>query len=148
MAPTASVGITRLLATVAAFVALTAAPAAAKDFCIDRDDTAPNPDFVFRNFKLPKAGKCKPLLGFVNTFGRSAITGTACGSSDGTHVSFVLTVGFMPGPLEASVPSTGSVLPVNVLLAKADLTGLAFSYGSATSGGDAVGAECKNLPIP
>jgi hypothetical protein len=149
MAPTSLLRSTRLLATVAGILALTATAALAKDFCIDRDDTAPSPDFVLRNFALPKKGKCKPILGFANTLTRSAIAGTACGSSDGAHVSFTFTVGFMPGPLEASIPSTGSMLPVNVLLARADLTGLAFSYaGSSPDGSDAVGSECKDLTIP
>jgi len=149
MAPTSSVsGI--LFATIAAVFLLAAAPAGAKDFCIDRASTAAvNPDFILRKFKLPKAGKCKPIVGVVNIPGASVVTGAACGSPDGASVSFALSVGFMPGPLGASIPSTGSTLPVNVLLATDDLTGLAFSYdGDTPSGGTAIGAKCKNLLLP
>ncbi len=149
MVPTSSFFATRLLCAITAALVFVAAPAAAKDFCIDRADTAANPDFILENFKIPKAGKCKPLLGLATPIVRSVISGAACGSSDGTHVSFALTIGFMPGPLEASIPSTGNTVPFNVLLRTADLTGLAFSrVGSTADGGAASGAECKNETIP
>ncbi len=133
-----------------AALALSAAPALAKDFCIDRASTASlNPDFILRNFKIPKAGKCKPVLGVVNFPIATAISGAACGAPDGASVSFALNVGFMPGPLGAVVPSTGSVQAVNVALATDTLTGLAFSYeGGSPSGGAATGAECKGLLLP
>ncbi len=131
-------------------VLVIATPVLAKDFCIDRASTASlNPDFILRNFKVPKAGKCRPVLGVLNFPTASAISGTACGAPDGASVSFALTVGFMPGPLGAMIPSVGSSLPVNVALATDTLTGLAFSYeGGSASGGAATGAECKGLLLP
>ena len=146
---TASVRPFPLVAVIAAALVLAAVPAAAKDFCIDRAGGA-NPDFVIRNFKVPKAGKCKAVLGVVNPIlPEGLLSGVACGSSDGTHVSFALNVGTMPGPLGASVVSTGAAFGLNVLLATDTLEGLAFIYsGGAPSGGVATGTECKLPEVP
>jgi hypothetical protein len=146
MPATASATMLRLLAVLVACLALTAAPATAKDFCIDIDGTLPNPDFIFENFKVPKKGKCKPLIGVGDpVFTVSVVTGAACASSDESQVSFAFTQGVMPGPLGAMVPSLGNAASWNVLLARDDLTGLGFSrVGTTTTGGDAVGSECTN----
>jgi hypothetical protein len=146
MASTASTTPLRLLAVLVASFVLTAAPAAAKDFCIDIAETPPNPDFILENFKLPKKGKCKPLIGVGNpVFSVSVVTGAACASSDESQVSFAFTQGVMPGPLGAMVPSVGGSVVWNVLLARDDLTGLGFSrVGTTTTGGAAVGSECTN----
>jgi hypothetical protein len=131
---------------------LAAVPAAAKDFCIDRASTAGiDPDFVIYNFKVPKAGKCKQVIGAGNPefFSAIIVSGVACGSSDGTQVSFQLNAGSMPGPLGAPVTSTGSAFDLNVLLARDTLQGLAFVYSDSTvSGGAASAAECKKPEVP
>ena len=134
---------------VAAALVLAAGPAAAKDFCIDRTSTGVNPDFVIRNFKVPKAGKCKAVIGVGNPLTAILLNGVACGASDGTHVSFQLNGGSMPGPLGATVQSTGSSFGVNVVLATDTLEGLASLYsGDTVSGGAATGVECKVPAIP
>jgi hypothetical protein len=150
MPATASATAFRLLAACAVLLASTAVPATAKDFCIDRASTGPNPDFVIRSFKVPKAGKCKPAIGVGSpSFSPILLNGVACGSSDGTHVSFQLNAGTMPGPLGAQVPSTGAAFGLNVVLATDTLQGLAFVYsGDTPSGGAATGAECKVPGVP
>lgn len=89
--------IDRLRSTVAALVVTvhlaSACVAWAGDLCIDASGGQPpfleNPIIIGRSFKLPKKNKCKPFNGVVVGF-RSAVTGTACASADGTQVTMSL----------------------------------------------------------
>lgn len=95
----------------AAFLALfVASGSAAADWCFDSvspDNPAPpeDPDIlvVAGGFKLPKKGKCRPIVGFDvgytnQVFPRPA-SGTACLDSAGTrlHVGIVIHATMVPG---------------------------------------------------
>jgi hypothetical protein len=71
-----------------------AAPALALDLCLDNSaapgvSTAANPILIARRFKFPGKNRCKPIQGVI-VGGISAITGTACTSHDGDHVTLVV----------------------------------------------------------
>ena len=122
-------------------VLLLAGTVQAKDFCIDSlGSPSDSPDFIGENFKLPKKGKCKPFIGvgLKVLFERNAISGSACASSDGTHVIFVFVLG-----------TSVDVRLHAVTLALPSLQGTAAeTIGSVDLTSPAVGFECDNDLIP
>lgn len=72
------------MATLALALTCTTSQAAA-DFCI----SAGARTFVGKRFKVPKAGKCQPWHGFVDSISRSS--GSACAKSDGTTLLISVT---------------------------------------------------------
>ena len=69
-----------------------AGAAHAGDFCLDYSAQSGTTTIVGKGFKMPKAGKCKELVGF-STVGAATrtVAGPVCTSSDGTHATFGLT---------------------------------------------------------
>jgi hypothetical protein len=74
-----------------AMVLASSATAAAADMCFLRSNGAL---LILKAFSLPAKGACKDVRGFYPaepSVGPFWVTGSACGSSDGDHISFVQT---------------------------------------------------------
>src|SRR5262249_49008765 len=86
--------------------------AAADDLCIDASNgTAPTfrtPLIILRGFSLPGKNKCKQAQGVLYGIA-SAVSGSACASSDGSHVTLSLvasTLAEKTGPTDLLGAST------------------------------------------
>lgn len=89
-----------------------AAPAAAEDLCIDATGGIPptiaSPFMILRGFATPGKNKCKQVQGVLVNF-ESAVSGSACTSFDGGHVTLSLTASFVyekTGPTDVRATST------------------------------------------
>ncbi|MEW6268919.1 MAG: hypothetical protein AB1689_06430 [Thermodesulfobacteriota bacterium] len=81
-------GLLTTMAALAATVLLGAGSSRAADMCM-RDDY--NSTLVFKKFKFPRAGDCKPVNGYeLGT--NCVISGTACATSNNIDVRFNLNV--------------------------------------------------------
>jgi hypothetical protein len=115
--------------------------AAAKDFCI----TVNSSDYVLvgKGFVAPMKGKCKPWIGLVTQLGlNSPSAGTACASSDGSHLNLTITTTY---------PEANSFFFDSVSLALPSRVGTDFFAELGSSSGtsySAVGAVCNPQPIP
>jgi hypothetical protein len=116
--------------------------AAAKDYCI----TIASSSYILigKGFVPPIRGNCRAWIGLVNQTGYNApSTGTACASSDGTHLNFSITTTY-PQANVFYFDSVSLALPSHVG------TDYLASLGS-NSGGTlltAVGAACKTQTVP
>jgi len=72
----------------AALLLSTAVAVAAADFCMET--TVDANMLALKGFSLPGKGACKETRGFY-IFGPYWVTGMACGSSDGSHITFFQT---------------------------------------------------------
>jgi len=92
------------LVLVATAVLLGATTVQAKDLCINSSEFGGNPEFRLFGLALPKAGRCRAVVGNqfadggggAGAFGRTALHGAACTPTSGTHVNLTLTVGEAP----------------------------------------------------
>jgi hypothetical protein len=112
--------------------------ARAKDLCVTIYGY-PAP-FVLRSFSLPGKGKCKPLAG---SLGGSAISGTACTSSDGTteHV-MILDQSIETNAFDAHLPFPSSTFDQYCIASSA-------YPGSCSSGASVSVAYCASpVTIP
>lgn len=129
------------------FVVAVASTAAAQDLCIDGTSgnalSLVNPFIILRGFTLPGKNKCKQAQGVLLGF-ESAVSGSACASSDGAHVTFSLTASTVyekTGPTDFSGSSTiyGIRLSPRTLLG-----GVTFSnLNGGMTIGTAFAYECK-----
>ena len=133
----------RSLALAAAILLCNFADGSAADFCINYNGGGCN--YVGKNFKGPRPGKCRAWLG-VGTpicFGaHNAQTGTACTASDGSNVHFTITAtGVGGGPLITSID-----LPLPALTGG---TGVACNNaGGCFPFGTLDRVECSAVPVP
>jgi hypothetical protein len=75
------------LTLVSAVVLATAVPARGdQDYCIDTLHI-----YLFKEFKIPKAGECTPVSGFQIGGLPNVVSGAACTASDGGFVTFGVT---------------------------------------------------------
>jgi hypothetical protein len=136
-------GTKRLLAvSVGALALLTLASAARADYCItDTDNTTYV--LVGQGFLTPAKGRCKAWTGFTPQSGENSPTaGTACKSSDGSHLNLTLTTSFPEGAGFVEIDSISLALPAQTG------TGFASTPGSGTATTFSVsGAVCKPPPI-
>ena len=117
-----------------------------KDFCIHFGQASIVS--VARGFTVPKKGTCKPWTGFIGgvAMENAPTVGTACTSSDGSHLSITYT---------GSIPTAGGIVFIDsITLSLPDLTGANtetnISQNAVTTGAvsQVTGAACKNEAIP
>lgn len=136
-------GTTRILAgSIGALALLTLASAARADYCItDTDNTTY--ELVGQGFLMPAKGRCKAWTGFTPQSGENSPTaGTACKSSDGSHLNLTLTTSFPEGGGGVEIDSISLALPAQTG------TGFGSVPGSSTPDTFSVsGAVCKPSPI-
>ncbi len=131
-----------VMAGVATILFLAPGLASAKNFCIGG---FPNPSYILlgQGFTVPKKGKCKVWIGFVEE-PLIASTGTGCTSTDGTELTLSITSSTSTGFSEVdgialSLPSlTGSddaQISESSVLSSSVLTGIS-------------GAVCGNAEVP
>ena len=116
----------------------------AKDLCLTIGAGSPPYVLIGKGFTLPSKGKCKPWTGLtVQSNTNSPSAGTACTSSDASHMNFTITTSF---------PSTGDFFLDSISVALPGLTGTDFNArlgtGDTIGSFTAVGAFCAPVPIP
>jgi len=111
-------------------VALATTPAhAGGDFCIT-ETSPPNLQYIGQKFSIPARGKCKPWLGFSLLGGETfPSTGSACTSTDGTHVIISISTTPLDGFADAEHAYFDLSLPSLTLL-----HGFESALGPGTAG--------------
>ena len=129
-----------------AVLGLAMGSAYALDYCLSFPKT---PSFVIvgKAFSIPAKGTCKAWVGYSPQSGEnSPATGTACTSTDGSHMNMTITVSFPESggsffeleSISLALPSqTGEGLFTDVF-------GTSVSSGAATTNG----AKCTHNTIP
>ena len=121
----------------------------AKDLCLTIGSGSPPYLLIGKGFTVPSKGKCKPWTGLteqgptVGSSTNSPSAGTACTSSDGSHMNLTITTSF---------PSSGDFFLDSISVALPGLTGTDFNArlgtGDTIGSFTAVGAFCAPVPIP
>ena len=86
-----------LISVVATVLALPPASALGADYCIKQSGGSVGGTYVGIGFAIPKAGECATWRGFCSSgcSPDNVQTGVACTASNGSHVSFGLTIFYL-----------------------------------------------------
>jgi hypothetical protein len=137
------------MAGVATILLLAPGLASAKNFCISG---FPNPSYIMlgQGFTVPKKGKCKVWIGFVEE-PLIASTGTGCTSTDGTELMLSITSSTSTGFSEVdgialSLPSLSGSDDAQVTESSTITSALLTGISGAVCGNTAVPSVATSSP--